>query len=286
MKKQLLIILGLALAVFSTAAAQELMTIGEVFDFAIGDEFQTRSSVNYQPPNADRITITGKYYAETQDTVYYIRHHDSYFAEMSWEGEPHLIYHYGTSSDIVFYTDLDSSISKYDPGFDISQYIETSAEFCDSLINGCSFSSGPGFENDYIVNEYGKGLGMTYQYFYSGLGGTVTIDKSLFYYKKGILTCGEPDMTGVGAGYIAAEAADFTVYPNPATDQIVLLFNGRNLTGQIWVSILNAGGGLVRQESISRLNGTTMDVSSLSPGIYLVKIQTAAGIEIEKLLIQ
>jgi hypothetical protein len=29
-----------------------------------------------------------------------------------------------------------------------------------------------------------------------------------------------------------------------------------------------------------------LDVNSLSPGIYLVKIQTSAGVEVEKLVIQ
>lgn len=283
MKKHLLMIL--ILTVLHTVSAQELMTIGEVFDFETGDEFQTRSSVSYQPPNADRITITGKYYSEGHDTVFYIQHHDIYYAELSYEGGPHLIYHYGTQTNTVFYTDLDSSISVYDHGLAINQYIENSEELCDSLINGCAFSSGPGFENDYIVREYGKGLGRTYQYFYSGMGGSVTIDNTLFYYKKGILTCGEPDMTGVGIEDIHAELSLSMIYPNPATERINIL-NALNLPGEITVSILNVRGELVEQQSFSGKNLIGMDVSRLNRGMYLVKIQTSEGIDRRKLLIQ
>lgn len=283
MKKHFLIILSLAL--FYTTAAQELMTIGEVFDFEIGDEFQTRSSVSYQPPNADRVTITGKYYSAGQDTVFYIQHHDMYYSVLSYEGGPHLEYHYGTLTNTVFYTDLDSSIAVFDYGFTIDQYIESSAELCDSLINGCGYSSGPGFENDFINNEYGKGLGRTYQYFYSGMGGYATIENTLFYYKKGILTCGEPDMTGVGIEEIPAESSLSAIYPNPATESFNIP-NSLNLSGEITVSIMNIRGEMVGQETFSGQNLIRMDVSKLIRGIYLVKIQTPEGIDRRKLLIQ
>jgi len=55
------------------------MTIGEVFDFEIGDEFQIRGSATGQPPNADWITIIAKEYSTESDTVFYHRYHDSYF---------------------------------------------------------------------------------------------------------------------------------------------------------------------------------------------------------------
>jgi len=62
-----------------TTYSQELMTIGEVFDFEIGDEFQIRGSATGQPPNADWITIIAKEYSTEGDTVFYHRYHDSYF---------------------------------------------------------------------------------------------------------------------------------------------------------------------------------------------------------------
>lgn len=61
MKKSLLtlIVFGLCLSL----SGQELMTIGEVFNFEINDEFHSSSNLTGQPPNADRITIINKYYS-------------------------------------------------------------------------------------------------------------------------------------------------------------------------------------------------------------------------------
>ena len=96
MKKILfaLIIAGMHLSVI----AQELMTIGEVFSFEIGDQFQTEGTADHQPPNADRITITGKYFSLDNDTLFYIRFHDSYYSEVIWGENPYLEYHFWTKS--------------------------------------------------------------------------------------------------------------------------------------------------------------------------------------------
>ncbi len=93
------------------------MTIGEVFTHNIGDKYHYRLAPSAVPTTVDRMTIIDKYFSEFGDTVFYERFHDSYWTEVEWEPEPHLVYHFYSLSDTVFYTDLDSLISFYDNRF-------------------------------------------------------------------------------------------------------------------------------------------------------------------------
>ena len=265
MKQLLLIILILSLSL--TITAQELMTIRETFDYEIGDEFQHEGTATNQPPNADRINIIGKYFSEDNDTLYYIQFHDSYFTRVEWEPEPHLEYHFWTRTDTVFYANLDSSLIYFDQGFQINQYIEYSPELCDSLINGCAYESGPGYENDYIVNEYGKGLGQTYTYLYSGQGQTIIWRNTLFYYKKGGLECGIPDSTIVGIDDALQVESKFIIFPNPANRHLTI--SSKDGTTIEEVVIYNQTGQIVHQEKpVSNI----IDISDLQPGMYIIEV--------------
>lgn len=279
MKKILLafIILGLNLSIYG----QELMTIREVFNFEIGDEFQTKGTTISQTPNADRITITGKYYSPDNDTLFYTRFHDSYHSSVVWEEEPHLEYHFWTRTDTVFYTNLDSSISYYDSGFQENQYVEYSNDLCDSLINGCAYESGPGFENDFIVNEYGRGLGRTYAYFYSGQGQTNLLKNILFYYKKGGLECGVPDLLTVGIDEKNRQEFEFTLYPNPAASFINVKYQTQS--DFIQCIITNAQGQIILS---GQLNGNErkLNINHLGSGIYFLQINDGTRLAIKKFI--
>jgi len=61
----------------------------------------------------------------------------------------------------------------------------------------------------------------------------------------------------------------FTVYPNPATDKLRISANGEpNSVGEMYSSM----GQLVKQIKLQPNGETTIDVSNLSNGIYLIKI--------------
>lgn len=255
--------------------AQKLMKIGDVFNFTIGDEFQfttigTTSMGESIPPNADRISITGKYYSAGQDTLFYIQSHNSYKSELILEGEPHLEFHFWNHTDTVSYSSLDSSMFYFDAGFKLNQYTIQSSELCDSLVNGCSYSVGPGFENDNIINEYGKGLGNSYSYFYSGKGRFYTYQK-LFYYKKGSLSCGSPDLTTVGITEPSKEIADFFIYPNPVKSTINLL--NKSNQDNFQCRLLNPMGQTI---ITLQMSGKTneINVNHLMSGIYYLNIKT------------
>lgn len=69
------------------------------------------------------------------------------------------------------------------------------------------------------------------------------------------------------------DAASFGIYPNPATNEIRLEFSQGALDQ---VSILNVTGALVKQMDMNGMS--TVDVSDLSAGVYVVKANTKEGL--------
>lgn len=251
--------------------AQDLMTIGEVFDFEVGDVFHRHSKMTQAMENGDRMSVIDKYYSVDNDTVFYVEQHNTYWTELSWEGEPHFIYHYNTSVKTTFYTNLSAPISEYDDGFLLNQQSYISSQFCDSLINKCSYQVGPGFENDNYRRAYGKGLGRVSAFYSSGMNGGVTlVDDELFYYKKNGLTCGSPDLTGVSVESIAAKESGFSVFPNPTQSEIYLLNKGT--TRPFEYAVLD-GTRRIISSGKSAAAESTLQLENYKPGIYFLIIR-------------
>jgi len=122
MKKIYFILSIFTIFIFDQVHGQDIMTIGEVFNFAVGDEFHIVGESDMEPPNADRITIIDKYYSSNGENVYYVESHDAYFTTIELEPEFHLEYHFWTDTITVYYTNLDSSILNYDIGFENNLY--------------------------------------------------------------------------------------------------------------------------------------------------------------------
>jgi len=81
------------------------------------------------------------------------------------------------------------------------------------------------------------------------------------------------------------QESTFTVYPNPATNKISIETHG-NLLGETTICIFNINGALLQQEKFQSQNLIEMDVSAMAKGIYLLQIQTKAGVESKKLVVQ
>ena len=77
----------------------------------------------------------------------------------------------------------------------------------------------------------------------------------------------------------------FALYPNPANNRITI--NGcRKMLVETMISIFTITGKLVFQDTVKNQNQVELNVSTLTKGIYLVKIQTKDGIEVKKLVIE
>lgn len=75
------------------------------------------------------------------------------------------------------------------------------------------------------------------------------------------------------------EANTFSIYPNPTTDQVTVRFAEKN---QEQILIYNLCGSIVK--SVEQSNGlqTTIRLSDIKPGVYLVK----AGVQTSKLVVK
>jgi hypothetical protein len=88
----------------------------------------------------------------------------------------------------------------------------------------------------------------------------------------------------VGVEFNAGSDEKVEIYPNPATNKIIISFY-RLLAGETRISIINISEQLMMHARFQNQKQFEMDVSILRKGIYLVKIQTNAGIETKKLVI-
>lgn len=259
---------------------QELMKIGEVFDFEINDEFHTSGNAPDQPPNADRQTIIDKYYSINSDTVYYVIAHDSYQTIVEWEPEPHLEYSFNIDTTTVYYTNLDSSLYYFYEGFQYDTNIYYATDYCDSLVNECEFAIGE-FEPDYFRKSFAKGLGLVYSFQYSGSAPGVQFDRRMFYYNKNGNECGVPDLTTVGIKNNSFELNNYEVYPNPVKSMLYI----KNLSGDenFKIRLINSQGQLIKAKALMG-NINMIDIKDIPKGILCLEIIRKDKIERLKIL--
>jgi hypothetical protein len=81
--------------------------------------------------------------------------------------------------------------------------------------------------------------------------------------------------TGIGD---SPDAHALSIYPNPASDYIVINSEGRSLE----VNIYNIAG----QKVISSFNETRVDISSLSKGLYFVDANVDGVSAVQKLIVE
>jgi photosystem II stability/assembly factor-like uncharacterized protein len=93
--------------------------------------------------------------------------------------------------------------------------------------------------------------------------------------------------SGGYAGFEEALTAEseFSVFPNPANDKITIS-NLQKQPGETIISIFNVTGELVIKDKFRNQKQIQIEVSMLTKGIFIVKIQTKTGIESRKLVIQ
>jgi hypothetical protein len=81
----------------------------------------------------------------------------------------------------------------------------------------------------------------------------------------------EPVLTGVGENALSAM---YTVYPNPTTGVFRVI--GENIDR---IEVLNVAGGLITESKTTKL-----DISAQPDGVYYVRIHTAQGMAVKKVM--
>lgn len=278
----------LILIFFATdAIGQNTLTVGQVYDFDINDQFHYhRQDI---PPNAKRITITGKQFSASNDTVFYFRYCDNYTTEVEWWPEPHLIYHFNSYIDTIFYTNLDTPICELYNNWPINDTLGSwfmdstyiSSQYCALLIYEYWACSNCIFEGHYYNSKFGQGTGLL-EFIHQHSGWPqVNYVYSMRYYKKGTNTCGIPDMTTVGIDQPLKATSDFFIFPNPVVSSLTL--HNTSHHDNIQCSLYNSWGQIIMALDLSgEMN--TINLSHLKKGIYFLSIRADNKISTIKLI--
>ena len=75
-------------------------------------------------------------------------------------------------------------------------------------------------------------------------------------------------------------SSKLSIYPNPTKNLVNLELNGINFTK---VSLFDLNGRTIQTVNVNS-NKTTLDLSGLTSGIYLAKLETADGTAIQKIV--
>ena len=248
----------------NSSIAQDFPTIGEVYDYDIGDVFHHRERFIEGEPNwyysdttIRNMEVVGKYYSENSDTVYYefLVKKQTIF-ESNPQGNNYTEY-YTTK----WYSDLDAIQDGDTVIEDPNIYNGRKTVKYQNLIMNGSIEQVIGY-------HWTIGCGLPYQYSshfdFAILFGDHTTHE-LVYYKKGDEEWGEeqiilniPENTPIKT---------LKPYPNPAQNYISISNSGDKLG---LIKIFNSTGQIVKSQKISSQKAS-IDIRSLPNGLYFLR---------------
>ena len=275
-----LVYILLSLVVY-TAYSQNTITIGEVFDFNVNDEFHY-DLIDNTMPHAYRVKIIDRQYSQNFDTVTYIREWSKYFTFLYADS---LFYTFSEYQDTVYYTMLDSTIEHYlvyEENFnpeDTTLYLKSTVDLYSCSDKSYDFTwcyiDAPDDTNcNYWTSQivkYVKGLGRVYHQKWPANVYNEWSRYRLFYYNKGDSTCGIPDITGIGQEIIQSHDNDIFVFPNPVSN--FLSISNLSCSADLDICIYNLSGESILEKKFSY--PYKIDLSKLNPGMYILSIYQA-----------
>jgi len=139
-----------------------------------------------------------------------------------------------------------------------------------------------------FLQFYGNG------YYIEGIGGQQGLFTPIFTFEQaGSMLCVKENNVSLWGNYCNSwfvDAAEHQmivpeIYPNPATNKCTVSWEGPSNEETV-ISLTDMNGMQVLNKNIHGQSPVEMDVSTLTKGIYLVKIKTYTSVETKKLVIQ
>ena len=78
-----------------------------------------------------------------------------------------------------------------------------------------------------------------------------------------------------------SEKSAFKIFPNPTTQVVTIL--GENMQ---FIEVLNTNGQILQQQQVETSNQTNIDLGALPKGLYLLRIKTSEGLQVEEVILQ
>ena len=73
-----------------------------------------------------------------------------------------------------------------------------------------------------------------------------------------------------------------SLYPNPASDQLLIHTSSSHITGKAIISIINVLGEIIQEEKLKWSNDIILDIKNIPPGIYFLQMKTVNGIDTKR----
>lgn len=262
-------------------SGQSTLTKGEVYDYNIGDEFQY-SIDNYPGTMVERYIVLDKQFSQTNDTIFYTMSESNY--SNGPDGSGGTAHYFSEDTINLYVTNLSDPITTFGDSTEIydiyedSTYfyypdtiIEYDSDLCNLEVNGWE-SYPPVFESNHIIHIYGKGVGSVWSYHYDPSSPSPhLIDRKLYYYKKGTLTCGSSVTASIES--INLNDSQMKIYPIPASKEVnVELLIDENIVH----SRLIDSRGKCRVIDLNKNSGQkhTFDTTHIPDGIYFLHVTT------------
>lgn len=244
--------------------SQTILTVGEIFDYNINDEFHTVNDYPPGPPNAIRMKVIAKHFSAANDTVFYTRSFNNYYSVFNPYPTPHLDYYFDIYVDSVFYTNLTDSILCNSMDTSCVSIVDTT--ICGVPTNGVSYL----WLEIYNATIYGKGLGVVRDVYVENGSPDQSYDYKIFYFKKDTIECGIPDLITSVSSNIASDGFA-TVYPNPFTDKFNIRFEDDNHSYRI--KIFDLKGQEIFETKVNGCSSVVID-KIMYKGLYILIMET------------
>lgn len=281
----------------SRAQDSSILTVGEVYDFQIGDVFHYKYSKlrNSEDDYKQKLKILDKQYkGPNQDTlVYRILQEKLNHTGKFKDNAP--VYQSSIDTITRQYNQLSSPILK-----DINPYEDDSLSpvkrldtlwgkyLCSQAINGYELVWTP--SNNYertIKQKWGKGLGLLLRMKSDndrGRGSSRT-KQLVFYNKQNGDSCGDRvEIENKKSGKNSyGSSAIVKVYPNPTSSEMNLLFRNDSINKR-HIKIYDRTGQPILIKKCPK-NAVNLDISHISPGFYWLKTHANGKIITKKLIV-
>jgi len=229
--------------------SQEISTIGEIYDYEIGDIFHFQYyNVGYFL-SITKIQIIDKYYSQNNDTLIYVRDINYKFVQdTSWQ--------YSYYIDTVFYTCLDSLINNGN----IDEVYSFSYYYNGRIVNEVEYTIPLEYHH---FKKFVTGCGLAYHWWWDGPSNDY-IDE-LVYYKKGDEEWGTP--LWVSLEDQVNNNHSITIFPNPVENYLNI--SSEKKISKIQVYTIN-GKCIIDSEYTEKL----IDLRYLTSGIiYIIAVK-------------
>jgi hypothetical protein len=269
-----IVIAFMAFTLSSSLNGQQISTVREIYDFAVGDIFHISSSgfsnrAGYV--TKEIIQITSKTYSSDSSSVSYHR-----FIQWGSCSNEYPEWIYGSFNDSVEYSGLDDLIN----GGVIDSVYSSPDLYNGRLIN---YNKSYPYLNSWQVYQFVAGCGVGLDQhetnsFYVQYGEV----KTLVYFKKGDETWGDSLILGVD-DKIDPISQQVEIFPNPTTGRLFIdLQKSEHGFDRLWMYSLQ--GELVMVKNIEERALNLFDVSGLNSGTYFLKLENGEDRYMQKVI--